>query len=223
MKFLAIIFAAIFGVANAAIDLEQAILDQHQKIKQLTKKNQDLFGKIEQLEQAQQQNAKKIGELLNLIKYQKNDKAAAKTALKTRETNQAIKKSYDNARNFLASGQSKKAILLLQKFIKKHPNSNHTPDAKYWLAKAYLSEKQYQNAKIAFLKFQKDNTLHYRFPHSLFGLATAHSNLSEHKSGKKQLNIMLKKFPNHPLIFEAKKLLKTISVQSKTATSKKPK
>ena len=197
--------------ASAGINTDKVIMDHNKKIKRLVRNNKALKGKIEQLEQQQQDSGKKITELFNLMEYKKSSVVVEQTMMRVREHNKKAKKIYTSARSLLVTDQYDQAITLFKQYLEIYPDNNHASDAHYWLAKTYLAKEDYQQAKNTFVAFQQSSPLHHKFSNSLFELARVYVELKQAKKAEELLNSMLNKFPSHNSINRAKQLLSSIT------------
>ncbi|ABL02271.1 Tetratricopeptide TPR_2 repeat protein [Candidatus Ruthia magnifica str. Cm (Calyptogena magnifica)] len=209
-----ITFLSIFAwqPVSAGINTDKMVMNHNQKIKRLMRKNKSLLGKIELLEQQQKISTGKIKELFNLITYQKFSTTIGKTTLRVREYDQKAKRIYTQARSLLVTDQYDQAIKLFKQYLATYPNNNYTSDVQYWLAKSYLAKDNFYNARNAFVAFQKQNPLHYKFSNSLFELARVYIELNQQDKARSLLNTMLVKFPSHKIINRAKQLLSKIII-----------
>lgn len=200
--------------ASAGINVDKVIIDHNNKIKRLVRKNKSLKGKIEKLEQQQQESSKKISELFNLMEYKKSSAVVEQTMKRVREHNKKAKKIYTNARSLLVTDQYDQAVVLFKQYLDIYPENNHAPDAHYWLAKTYLAKGDYQLAKNAFVTFQQTNPLHHKYSNSLFELARVYVELKQNKKATVLINRMIKKFPEHNATNRAKQLLSKITPEN---------
>ena len=196
---------------SAGINTEKVIIDHNKKIKRLVRTNKSLKGKIEQLEQQQQESRQKITELFNLMEYKKSSAVVEQTMLRVREHNKKAKKIYTNARSLLVTDQYEQAVSLFKQYLDIYPDNNHASDAHYWLAKTYLAQGQYALAKNTFVTFQQNNPLHHKYANSLFELARVYVELKQTDQAKKLLKSMLDKFPAHRVADRAQQLLSKIT------------
>ena len=201
---------ALSNGAAAQINTDKVLLDHNKKIKQLLKKNRQLCGQIEQLQEQQQQSSKKIGELFNLMEYKKSSAVVEQTMLRVREHNRKARKLYTDARSLLVTDQYEQAINLFNKYLEIYPDNNHAADTQYWLAKTYLAKGDYQSAKQAFIGFQQEHSLHHKYANSLFELARVYVELKQTSEATKLLNTMVSKFPEHNVAIRAQRLLSEI-------------
>lgn len=197
--------------ASAGINTEKVIVDHNKKIKRLVRANKSLKGKIEQLEQQQQESRQKITELFNLMEYKKSSVVVEQTMLRVREHNKKAKKIYTSARSLLVTDQYEQAVSLFKQYLDIYPDNNHASDAHYWLAKTYLAQGQYVLAKNTFVTFQQNSPLHHKYANSLFELARVYVELKQTDQAKKLLKSMLDKFPSHRVADRAQQLLSKIS------------
>lgn len=215
-RFAWMIFLGVFAwqPASAGINIDKVIIDHNKKIKRLVRKNKSLKGKIEKLEQQQQESSKKISELFNLMEYKKSSAVVEQTMKRVREHNKKAKKIYTNARSLLVTDQYDQAVVLFKQYLDIYPENNHAPDAHYWLAKTYLAKSDYQLAKNAFVTFQQANPLHHKYSNSLFELARVYVELKQTQKAQVLINRMLKKFPEHNATNRAKQLLSKITPEN---------
>ncbi|ALE51783.1 hypothetical protein SP60_00015 [Candidatus Thioglobus autotrophicus] len=196
---------------SAGINTEKVIVDHNKKIKRLVRANKSLKGKIEQLEQQQQESRQKITELFNLMEYKKSSAVVEQTMLRVREHNKKAKKIYTNARSLLVTDQYEQAVSLFKQYLDIYPDNNHASDAHYWLAKTYLAQGQHTLAKNTFVAFQQNSPLHHKYANSLFELARVYVELKQTDQAKKLLESMLDKFPSHRVADRAQQLLSKIA------------
>lgn len=219
-----VIFAvlALQPISIAGIDIDKVLLEHRQKIKHLMRKNQDLVGEIEKLQQQQTITNEKIKELFNLIEYKKSSVALEQQTLKTSIEDKQAKKTYTRARDLLSNAKYLQAITAFKRYLTHYPNNKHTADAQYWLAKSYLAQEDYHNAKQSFVLFQKKNPNHSKFANVLYDMAVTYQQLNEIKMAEQKLQSMIKNFPNHLNIVSAKALLNNIqAAQSKAKPKQK--
>ena len=196
-------------ISAAEINTSKILIEHNKKLNQLKKTNKDLQGQIEVLQQQQKISAEKIQSLFHLLKYKKST-VVSKKLLRVEVSDQAAKKAYTDAKGFLMIGEYDKAIELFTVYLGLYPNNNHTSDAHYWLAKSYLAEEKYHAAKKVFIEFQRENELHHKFANSLYELAKTYVEIGQNDKAELLINTMIKKFPEHVVIFKAKALLKTL-------------
>lgn len=210
------IFLGVFAwqPAAAGINVDKVIIDHNNKIKRLVRKNKSLKGKIEKLEQQQQESSKKISELFNLMEYKKSSAVVEQTMMRVREHNKKAKKIYINARSLLVTDQYDQAAVLFKQYLDIYPENNYAPDASYWLAKTYLAKGDYQLAKNTFVTFQQANPLHHKYSNSLFELARVYVELKQTQKAQALISRMLKKFPEHNATNRAKQLLSKITPEN---------
>jgi TolA-binding protein len=203
------LFALQMPINAAEINTNKVLIKYNNKLNQLKKTNKILQGQIEVLQQQQKISTEKIQSLFHLLKYKKPNVVNKKTP-RVEKGDKAAKKAYANAKNFLMIGEHDKAIELFTVYLGLYPNNSHASDAHYWLAKSYLAKEDYLAAKKVFIEFQRENELHHKFANSLYELAKAYTELNQNAKAKLLISTMIKKFPEHTVIFKAKALLKTL-------------
>lgn len=202
-----------------ALNVEKVVKDNHKNLKKIKKANREMIGHIEQLQEQQKTANQKITELFHLMEYKKSSNVVKETLLRVREDNRKAKKLYTNARSLLVTDQYNQSIDLFLNYLDVYPDNNYVPDATYWLARAYTAKGDRHNAKKVFEGFQHDYALHHKFSNSLYELAIIKHELKEDKQAVHLLESMIKKFPDHSSIAQAKELLKTIQTEQKQQTT----
>lgn len=205
-----------------ALNVEKVVKNNHSNLKKLKKANRKLVGQIEELQESQKISTQKITELFHLMEYKKSSNVVKETLLRVREDNRKAKKLYTNARSLLVTDQYNQAIDLFLNYLDVYPDNNYVPDATYWLGRAYSAKGDRHNAKKVFVGFQHDYALHHKFSNSLYELAIIEHELKEDKQATQLLKSMIKKFPDHRSIVQAKELLKTIQAEQTTNSVAKP-
>lgn len=217
---LGFLFSLNSATVVANIDIEAALLNYQQKIKRLNRENKNLIEQIQQLQQRQQISEDKIKSLFSLIKYKKSNATLTEQIKKSSTQNKQAKKIYNNARRLLSSAQYSQAIKAFLQYLTKHPKAKNAADAQYWIAKAYLAQKDYANAAQNFVLFQKQSPTHFKFPNSLLDLAKSYVKLNKKDQADELLNTLINKFSVHQTLPQAKSLLLTLHPPVKKTTKK---
>ena len=205
-----------------ALNVEKIIKHNSKNLKKIKRDNKKLVGQIELLQEQQKYSRKKITELFHLMEYKKSSNVVKETIKRVRDGNRKAKKLYTSARSLLVSGQYNQAIDLFLNYLDIYPDNNYVPDATYWLGRAYTAKGDLHNAKKIFVGFQHDYVSNHKFSNSLYELAVIEHELKEDKRAIQLLKSMIKKFPNHNSIIQAKALLKTIQADQVTKDVTKP-
>ena len=205
-----------------ALNVEKVLRDNSKRLKEIKRNNKKLVGQIELLQEQQKYSRKKITELFHLMEYKKSSNVVKETIKRVRDGNRKAKKLYTSARSLLVSGQYNQAIDLFLNYLDIYPDNNYVPDATYWLGRAYTAKGDLHNAKKIFVGFQHDYVSNHKFSNSLYELAVIEHELKEDKRAIQLLKSMIKKFPNHNSIIQAKALLKTIQADQVTTDVTKP-
>ena len=205
-----------------ALNVEKVLRDNSKRLKEIKQKNRELVGQIEQLQEQQKKSDQNITELFHLMRYKKSSNVVKETIKRVRDENRKAKKLYTSARSLLVTDQYNQAINLFLNYLDVYPENNYVPDATYWLGRAYAAKGDRHNAKKVFVGFQHDYVLHHKFSNSLYELAIIEHELKEDKRATLLLKSMIKKFPNHNSIIQAKALLKTIQADQVTKDVTKP-
>jgi len=206
-----------------ALNVEKVVKHNSKNLKKIKRDNRKLVGHIEQLQEQQKVSNRKITELFHLMEYKKSSNVVKETIKRVREGNRKAKKLYTSARSLLVSGQYNQAIDLFLNYLDIYPENNYVPDATYWLGRAYTAKGDLHNAKKVFVGFQHDYVSNHKFSNSLYELAVIEHELKKDKQAIQLLKSMIRKFPNHNSIIQAKALLKTIQEDRVTTHVDKPK
>lgn len=204
------VFTYLVSPSVFAINVEKVAKNNHSNIKKIKKTNRELLGHIEQLQEAQKLTNQKIAQLFQLMEYKKSANVVKETMMRVREENKKAKKLYTNARSLLVTDQYNQSIDLFLNYLATYPDNNYVPDATYWLAKAYAAKGDRHNAEKVFDEFQQSHPSHHKYANSLYELATIYYEAKDYDKALVQLTNMIKKFPNHNLIFQAQALLQDI-------------
>lgn len=221
LSFLALISLCAGGVAfsaTATINIEKVAKDNRNKIQKLKQNNRKLLGNIEQLQEQQRLNQKKITELFRLMEHKESSRTKKEVILQVEKENRVAKKLYGNARSFLATEQYNQAIDIFLNYLTLYPEDNQLPDVYYWLGKAYTAKGEQLKAKKIFTDFQNNYSLHPKFVNVLYELSVIEHELGGNQVAIQLLASIIRKFPNHKTAIQAQALLEII--QSKNL--KKP-
>jgi tol-pal system protein YbgF len=117
---------------------------------------------------------------------------------------------FDQANQLLDSLKYKEAFQAFTDFIKQFPNSALLPDAKYGLASAQFSLKNYKASIGTYQKLLDQHPDFPKNPEALLGLANAQIQLALIPDAKKSLKDLIKKYPKSDVIQNAQKRLKVL-------------
>jgi tol-pal system protein YbgF len=110
---------------------------------------------------------------------------------------------YEQGRDLILNkGDVSKGRALLEEFIKARPQSELLPNAYYWIAEAYYSEKSYENAIVQFQDVIEKYPAHPKASASLYKQSLAFESLGEEK---KAAALRKKLIEVYPASDEAKK------------------
>jgi tol-pal system protein YbgF len=120
---------------------------------------------------------------------------------------------YEQGRDLILNkGDVSKGRALLEEFIKARPQSELLPNAYYWIAEAYYSEKNYENSIVQFQDVIEKYPTHPKASASLYKQSLAFESLGEEK---KAAALRKKLIEVYPASDEAKKAKERITEKPK--------
>ena len=120
---------------------------------------------------------------------------------------------YEQGRDLILNkGDVNKGRTALEEFVKAQPQSELLPNAYYWIAEAYYSEKNFENAIVQFQDVIEKYPSHPKASASLYKQALAFESLGE---GKKAAALLKKLIEVYPASDEAKKAKERIGEKPK--------
>lgn len=117
---------------------------------------------------------------------------------------------FDQASQLLDGMKYKEAFQAFTDFIKQFPSSALLPDAKYGLANAQFSLKNYKASLGTYQKLLDQHPDFAKNPEALLSLANAQIQLALIPEAKKSLKDLIKKYPKSDVIQNAQKRLKAL-------------
>lgn len=195
---------------DATVDYNVVIINMNQKINNLIKELDDSQNDIELLQESLRVAEQKITEIFKTLEFNIVDEAISTEIKKRKDNEEEAYLHYSNARNNLKLRFYDEAIDLLTIYIEKYENQKNYIDAHYWLATALYHKGSYDEAEQLFIKFQKENPLHAKYPYSIYDLAQILIKLSRIQEAKQMLHKILDKFPTHSLSIKASSKIKEL-------------
>lgn len=119
-------------------------------------------------------------------------------------------RAYESAYRLFKGGSYQKAVTAFQEFLKKFPDSVHTPNVHFSMASAYFALKDYKNALASY------QLLLLKFPYSpkvadaMFGMADSQQELNNTAAVKKTLKQIIAKYPGSEMADKARKRLASL-------------
>ncbi|MBI3775071.1 MAG: tol-pal system protein YbgF [Gammaproteobacteria bacterium] len=104
--------------------------------------------------------------------------------------------NYDAAFGTMRDGKYEQAIIELQSFLKKYPNSEHAANAQYWLGEAFYLQHRYDTALIAFEQVVTRYPASPKISDALLKLGLAQYELGVWDKSAQALKEVVTKFPN---------------------------
>lgn len=118
--------------------------------------------------------------------------------------------SYDSAFASLRDGKYEQAIVELQEFLKKYPNSEHAANAQYWLGEAFYVQHRYDVALIEFERAVTRYPTSPKFSDAMLKFGLTQYELGAWEKSSHALNEVVTKFPNTSQAQLAKQRLEQI-------------
>lgn len=148
---------------------------------------------------AQKDAALRLGNLDGRLLKAEKDLLELRTALtaKAVESPAAPPESlYELGRDLILNkGDVSKGRTTLEEFIKGRPESELVPNAYYWIAEAYYSEKSFENAIVQFQDVIEKYPSHPKASAALYKQALAFESLGEGKKGAALLKKLVEAYP----------------------------
>jgi tol-pal system protein YbgF len=232
------VFAQRISVADRISALEQQANSQTQSASQanieLLNKNTQMQNEIRllrssieqlqnELEQSRQRNREQYVDLESRVNALEQTSEASKSSAVV-----AIKPSikpvpvlpiateaaaYQTAHNSLIKqGDAVASARQFQDFLQAYPNSKLAPNAWYWLGESYYITQNYALALKSFDILNQQFAGSIKAPDALLKMAYCHIELKEVDKGKKELEQLIAKFPNHPVADMARGRLRGLSL-----------
>jgi tol-pal system protein YbgF len=97
---------------------------------------------------------------------------------------------------------------LFTKFLEQYPKHDLVANAQYWIGETYYSEKNYEQAILAFQEVIKNHPQKEKVPAAMLKQALAFKAIKDSKSAKFVLKKLVEEFPKSEEAKRAKELLK---------------
>ena len=211
--------------------IETRVLKLEEAVKQQTQSMLDLQGQIEalntEIRKLRGQNEETTHGLQEAEKRQKDfyvdldtrmrhfesaESAAAKAPVAAPVTTDSsdpvpADRAFEAAYGLFKAGNHANAVKAFQEFLKKYPESEHVPNAGYWLGNAQFALKDYRGALDTYRGLLKDFPDTPKTADVLFGIAGCQQGLKLPVAAHKTLKQIIAKYPTSEAAAKAKKLL----------------
>ena len=208
------------GASQANIELLNKTTQMQDEIRTLRASIEQLQN---ELEQARQRNREQYIDLESRVNALEQPSGGVKPAPASAPAKPPVKAApppvageaaaYQAAYNSLIKqGDAVAASRQFQDFLQAYPDSKLAPNAWYWLGESYYITQNYALALKSF------DILNQRFPDSnkapdaLLKTAYCHIELKEVDKGKKELEQLIVKYPNHPVAEMARGRLRGLNL-----------
>lgn len=177
---------------------QKAVLELSISNDKLTKENQELRGKIEELQKSQEDLTEslksyytELNDRLQKIEPQDIEVEGVKGTSQPGE-----KEAYDLALKDFQNGDLAKANKSLSDFMNKYPSSPYWPLAKYWLANTQYAQKDYKAGIASAQSLIKRYPEHPRVPDAYNTIANCQIESGQKSDARKTLESISKNYPN---------------------------
>ena len=177
---------------------QKAVLELSISNDKLTKENQELRGKIEELQKSHEELTEslksyytELNERLQKIEPQEIEIEGLKGSSLPVE-----KEAYDLALKDFQNGDLAKANKSLSDFESRYPNSPYWPLAKYWLANTQYAQKEYKAGIASAQSLIKKYPEHPRVPEAYNTIANCQIESGQKSDARKTLDSIIKNYPN---------------------------
>ena len=117
---------------------------------------------------------------------------------------------YQQALQKLRSGHPEAARQALKSFIKDHASHELAPNAYYWLAETYYSQKKYAQSILAFKEVTERFPEHHKAADALLKIGYAYVNLGDLENADFYLSLLIEDYPQSKAVDLARKKLEKI-------------
>ncbi len=212
------------GASQANIELLNKSTQMQDEIRQLRASIEQLQN---ELEQARQRNREQYIDLESRVNTLEQSPESSKPLSVVTPVKPAIKPStkagapasvaeseaYQAAHNSLIKqGDAVAASRQFQDFLQTFPESKLVPNAWYWLGESYYIIQNYALALKSFDILTQQFPDSNKAPDALLKIAYCHIELKETDKGKKELEQLIAKYPNHPVADMARGRLRGLSL-----------
>ncbi len=209
------------GASQANIELLNKSTQMQDEIRLLRASIEQLQN---ELEQARQRNREQYIDLESRVNTLEQTPEASKPVPVIVPVKPAVKPStvvapaaeslaYQAAHNSLIKqGDAVAASRQFQDFLQTYPNSKLAPNAWYWLGESYYIIQNYALALKSFDILNQQFPDSSKAPDSLLKTAYCHIELKVIDKGKKELEQLIAKYPNHPVADMARGRLRGLSL-----------
>ena len=177
---------------------QKAVLELSISNDKLTKENQELRGKIEELQKSHEELSEslksyytELNDRLQKIEPQDIEVEGVKGTSQPGE-----KEAYDLALKDFQNGDLAKANKSLSDFMNKYPSSPYWPLAKYWLANTQYAQKDYKAGIASAQSLIKRYPEHPRVPDAYNTIANCQIESGQKSDARKTLESISKNYPN---------------------------
>lgn len=113
-----------------------------------------------------------------------------------KEQAQPEQEGYERALAAFKEGKYEQAVTLFNAFLTKHPNSDLSDNAQFWIGECHMSLKQYEQAILAYQEVIKKHPKGNKVPNALLRQAVAFAEIKDTTSAKLLLKKVIKEYPN---------------------------
>lgn len=121
------------------------------------------------------------------------------------------KSAYDAALAIYDKGKYQEAAGLFTAFLETYPESPLRPNARYWLGECHYSQKQYDQAILAFKDVAGKYPKHPKAAASLLKLGYSYANMGDVENARFYLQMLLDDFPGSPPASLGQKRLQSLT------------
>jgi tol-pal system protein YbgF len=177
---------------------QKAVLELSISNDKLTKENQELRGKIEELQKSHEELSESLKSYYTELnnRLQKIEPQEIEVEGLKGSSLPAEKEAYDLALKDFQNGDLTKANKSLNDFVNKYPSSPYWPLAKYWHANTQYAQKEYKAAIASAQSLIKGYPEHPRVPEAYNTIANCQIESGQKSDARKTLESITKNYPN---------------------------
>jgi tol-pal system protein YbgF len=199
----------------------QGLVEMQIEIQRLQQEIQALRGEVEQLRHENQQLREHQRDL-----YQDLDRRmlnmerggggnGTEQGQQADEVDAAEQAAYQKAFNLLKEFRYEEAVVAFGEYLKQYPNGRYAHLAMYWRGEANFMQQKYKLAIADYQNLIDNHPDSYKKPEAMLKIGYCHKELKDYAAARKQLQQLVKDFPESNEASQARKLLDEIKKQGK--------
>lgn len=199
----------------------QGLVEMQIEIQRLQQEVQTLRGEVEQLRHENQQLRKHQRDLYQdldrrLLSMERAGGAnGSEQGEQGAEVDAVEQQLYQQAFNLLKEFRYEEAVVAFGVYLEKYPNGRYSHLAMYWRGEANFMQQKYKLAIADYQNLINNHPESYKKPEAMLKIGYCYNELKDIAAAGKQLEQLVKEFPDSSEASQARKLLDEIKKQGK--------